>query len=160
MVPRLSALVKELKDAGKPYPVHSSPVVLRHIHDICKKAGITDVTNHGLRHTFACLGYSLGISERALMELGGWDDPTTMHKIYIRVAQRDKDKARNKMAEFYSEAAEPDPVQLRQEAVKDLLRFRQKYASLEGFEALMEAINAIPEIQNANENANGSKEPA
>lgn len=160
MVPRLSVLAKELKDSGKPYPMHSSPVVLRHIHDVCKKAGVTDVTNHGLRHTFACLGYSLGISERALMELGGWDDPSTMHRIYIRVAQRDKEKAKNEMAQFYAAASDPDPAKLKEEAIKDLLRFRQKYASLDEFKAVIEAIDAIPEIKNANENANDAEKGA
>ena len=157
MVPRLTALVKELQAAGSDWPVHSSPVILKHIHNCCLAAGITDVTNHGLRHTFACLGYSLGISERALMELGGWDDPTTMHRIYIRVAQRDKERAKNKMSEFYQGK---DPAQLMEDGLQALRQFRTEYRNLSAFSGVIDAIDALLGTENANENANEAEKTA
>lgn len=157
MVPRLTVLVKELNDSGKDWPVHSSPIILKHIHTCCTAAGITDVTNHGLRHTFACLGYSLGISERALMELGGWDDPTTMHKIYIRVAQRDKERAKNKIAEFYQGR---DPEKMLEDGLQALRQFRAEYKDLPAFADVIHAVDKLLGKENANENANDSEKTA
>jgi len=104
MIQRLADLVDECERDGKPIRAHSAPALLKAVHSTCAKAGVTDVTNHGLRHTFASLGYSLGLSERMMMDLGGWDDPTTMHKIYIRLAQRDKANAQNAIADFFKNA--------------------------------------------------------
>ncbi len=157
MVPRLTVLVKELNDSGKDWPVHSSPIILKHIHTCCQAAGITDVTNHGLRHTFACLGYSLGISERALMELGGWDDPTTMHKIYIRVAQRDKERAKNKIAEFYQGR---DPEKMLEDGLQALRQFRAEYKDLPAFADVIQAVDKLLGKENANGNANDSEKTA
>lgn len=159
MIPRLAALVKEYKDAGEPIPVHGNTMILKHVHAACARAGVTDVTNHGLRHTFAVLGYSVGISERALMELGGWDDPDTMHKIYIRVAQRDRERAKNKIAEFFTPPSS-DPVELLAQLEKDLADLWEKYAALPELKAvLLEKVQALPD-ENANKNANKIEKPA
>lgn len=159
MIPRLAALVKEYRDAGEAIPVHGNTMILKHVHDACRRAGVTDVTNHGLRHTFAVLGYSVGISERALMELGGWDDPDTMHRIYIRVAQRDRERAKNKIAEFFTPPPS-DPEQLRVQLEEDLAALCVKYATLPNLKGiLMENVRSLPE-QNANENANESERTA
>ena len=65
----------------------SPPALLADVKRACKKAGVTEVTNHGLRHSFASLCYHLGISERQTMAWGGWSDYQTMHKIYIRLSK-------------------------------------------------------------------------
>lgn len=105
MIPRLTELIREHQESGKPIKTHSASALLSHVHKTCKRAGVTDVSNHGLRRTMASLGYSVGISERALMALGGWEDPQTMHKIYIKLANRDKEKSKNAIAEFFSTMA-------------------------------------------------------
>jgi len=102
MIPRLAELVKEYEDAGKPIPTHSPSALLSHVHKTCERAGVTDCTNHDLRRTCASLGYSLGVSERVMMDMCGWEDPQTMHKIYVKLAARDKAKANNAMADFYA----------------------------------------------------------
>lgn len=101
MIPRLKELLKKMDDGSLQFSGHTAPTVLAHVHQTCERAGVTDVTCHGLRHTFASLAYSLKMSERMTMELGGWSDASTMHKIYIRLAQRDKDNAKNAMTAFY-----------------------------------------------------------
>lgn len=101
MIPRLKVLLKEYEKQKKTPTLHSSSTMSRHVHNVCKAAGITDTSNHGLRHTFASLCYSQGLSERATMELGGWSNPDTMHRIYIRLSQRDKKKAQNAVADFF-----------------------------------------------------------
>jgi integrase len=63
---------------------------------------VTVVTNHGLRHSFASLCYHLGISERQLMQWGGWADYQTMHKIYIRLAASDESKAAEQLTGFFT----------------------------------------------------------
>ena len=163
MIPRLAALVKPYLDAGEPIPVHGNTMILRHVHDACRRAGVTDVTNHGLRHTFAVLGYSVGIPERALMELGGWDDPDTMHKIDIRVAQRDRERAKNKMAEFYS-----SPVQTKEEryrkALEDLAQLRASCSDLEDLQPVFSALESLPDpdgvLKNVNENVSNVQNSA
>lgn len=70
----------------------------------CVRAGVTVCGNHSLRHSFASLGYHLGISERQLMEWGGWDDIGTMHRIYIRLSDSSKTEAAQKVRQFFASA--------------------------------------------------------
>lgn len=102
MIPQLYALLRERKEPAGRIVTISADTMLKNVKRCCREAGVTVVGNHGLRHSFASLGYHLGISERQLMELGGWSDYQTMHKIYIRIAQSDRDAARAKLAEFFA----------------------------------------------------------
>ena len=63
-----------------------------------------DITEHCLRHSFASLGYHLNLSELEVVSMGGWSDGTIVHRIYMHLAQRDRMKAKNKMAKFYRTA--------------------------------------------------------
>lgn len=74
------------------------------INAACKRAGLPLVGTHGLRHSFASLAYHLGMSELETMEIGGWADTQTMHKIYTHLAAVDRLKAENKMADFFKNA--------------------------------------------------------
>lgn len=78
---------------------------LYRVDKVCQDNGLPLVGVHGLRRSFASLAYHLGMSEREVMELGGWSDTKTMHKIYIRLAEADKKKAQNKMARFYAKSS-------------------------------------------------------
>lgn len=112
---RIPIMIPQLEDALSAVKLKQGRVVtvaentmLKHTKEACKIAGVTVVGNHGLRHSFASLGYHLGISERQLMEMGGWSDYTTMHKIYIRVASKDKEAANNAISDFFKKT--PDSV--------------------------------------------------
>ena len=72
------------------------------VHKACKKAGVTDVSVHGLRHSFASLAYHLGVPERITMEIGGWSDPGTVNKIYTHIAKTDMEHYQSEMANFYA----------------------------------------------------------
>lgn len=74
----------------------------KRINRICEKHGLPQVGVHGLRHSFASLGYHLGLSEMEIMRLGGWEDYNTIHRIYAHLSELDADKAARKMADFYS----------------------------------------------------------
>lgn len=100
MIPRLSELA--LGKTGPVYPYHANSIH-KQVRRACQDAGITEVTTHGLRHSFASIAFSdeVGMSEQEVMELGGWSDPTVMHQIYVHIQQKDRLKHKNKMAELF-----------------------------------------------------------
>jgi Site-specific recombinase XerC len=71
------------------------------VNYLCRKNGLPQVGAHGLRHSFASLGYHLHMTEMEVMEIGGWDDFETVHKIYTHLAREDRLEGENKMKEFY-----------------------------------------------------------
>ncbi len=111
----LPIMIPELEDALKAVPEDKRtgrlftciPDTLTDmVNSACLKAGLPTVGAHGLRHTFASLAYHLGMSELETMELGGWSDTNTMHRIYTHLASEDRKKAENKMAAFFKNANE------------------------------------------------------
>ena len=63
-----------------------SPDTLRiHVHSVCKAAGITDTSTHGLRHTNAAIMRHIGISDDHAMSRGGWTEERTYKQIYSYV---------------------------------------------------------------------------
>lgn len=104
VIPELAVLLAEAQAAGTDV-VSGSPNTLCHrINRVCEKVGLPPVGVHGLRHSFASLGYHLGIPEREMMELGGWSDNATMQKIYTHIAKADRLKNENKLAEYFKNA--------------------------------------------------------
>ena len=71
------------------------------INQICQAHGLPKVGNHGLRHSFASLAYHLQIPEKIAMEIGGWADDGTMHKIYTHLAQKDIAKRAKDFCDFF-----------------------------------------------------------
>ncbi len=72
------------------------------INAACRRAGLPEVGTHGLRHSFASLAYHLRLTELETMELGGWSDTGTMHRIYTHLAAADRLRAENKLSEFFA----------------------------------------------------------
>ncbi len=108
MIPRLKELLEAQSKDG--YIVtQANSTINRHIRAIAEKEGLPNITEHCLRHSFASLGYHLRLSEIEVMSMGGWSDSSTVHDIYLHLAQRDRLKAENKMAKFYR-TAEKLPV--------------------------------------------------
>lgn len=102
MIPRLNELLTAIPPE-QPRLVQEYPnSVWRQINRICRKSGLPEVGIHGLRHSFASLAYHLGMSEQETMELGGWSDSQTIHRIYLHLAKADRLNAANKMSEFYA----------------------------------------------------------
>lgn len=102
MIPELlTALVAVEPKEGA--VIDYAPDTLRkRINRVCFDAGLPSVGIHGLRHSFASLGYHLKMSETEVMAIGGWSDYETIHKVYLHLANEDKMRAENKMAQFYS----------------------------------------------------------
>lgn len=101
MIPRLIEVLKQQKKAGLP-PVRSTPnSITQSINRVCAAASLPQIGTHGLRHSFASLGFHLGLSELEVQEIGGWRDHNTVHKIYLHLAKQDRLNAENKMEKFY-----------------------------------------------------------
>lgn len=105
-------LMNELYDALKASEQKEGPVVTCNpntvwsaINRICKRGGLPRVGTHGLRHSFASLCYHLGVPELVTMELGGWDDLTTMRKIYTHISKQDRAKHQSALVNFFSQNA-------------------------------------------------------
>lgn len=101
VVPIMISRLQELLPPSGVLVTETPNSVGRQINRICDRAGLPQVGVHGLRHSFASLAYHLGMSERETMELGGWSDASTIHRIYLHLAQADRLTAANKMADFY-----------------------------------------------------------
>ena len=71
------------------------------INRICKKEGLPEVGVHGLRHSFASLAYHLGVPEKIAMEIGGWANSQTMHKIYTHISKADAERYVTQMSAFF-----------------------------------------------------------
>ena len=101
MIPRLSeALQAATRNSGPVVSNHPS-VLLDDVKRACKAAGVTETSCHGLRRSFASLGYYLKIPERQLMSWGGWSDYTTMHKVYIKLSAAAENEEAKKVSEFF-----------------------------------------------------------
>lgn len=107
MIPELTAaLERDRQPSGRVMRMNQNNLRIG-VHNICKKLQITDVTVHGLRHSFASLAYHLQIPEKIAMEIGGWDDAATMHKIYTHIAKADITRYQTDMSRFYKEKGGP-----------------------------------------------------
>ena len=101
LIPRLQDLLQSI-DRDATFIVDIHPDTLRkRINAICKSAGLPEVGIHGLRRTFASLGHHLGLSEQEVMLIGGWDDYQTIHKHYLKLAEKDLKRGQEKMRDFY-----------------------------------------------------------
>ena len=76
--------------------------LLKHTHLVCEKAGITDTTTHGLRHTNAAIMRHLGISDAHAMERGGWSEEATYKKIYSYVFDSAAKSEDDQIDDFFS----------------------------------------------------------
>ena len=101
IIPRLLHLLKQTKKAEGQIRDYHPDTIYKHVAKACATCGLPNVGIQGLRRSFASLCYHLKLSERETMELGGWEDPATMRKIYIHLAKRDKLNAQKKLTGFF-----------------------------------------------------------
>lgn len=101
LIPELSAAIKRDRKPSGPVMPCSQNNLREACKRICKRAGVTEVTPHGLRHSFASLAYHLRMPEKIAMEIGGWKDEETMRKIYTHVAQYDIQRYQDAIGDFY-----------------------------------------------------------
>lgn len=81
-----------------------TPETLRkRVHAVCKKAGITDTTVHGLRHTNAAVMKSLGVDDAHAMARGGWRTEATYKQTYAYVFDGKAKSADDEINGFFDE---------------------------------------------------------
>ncbi len=104
MLPQLYDALGSVEDKTGAVVTGNIGTLRKRITRICAAAGLPDVGVHGLRHSFASLCYSLGVSELAAMQLGGWSDYQTMRKIYTHLSEMDRRKDADKLTDFFKNA--------------------------------------------------------
>ena len=85
---------------GRVFTLHPD-TIRRHTHRACERAGITDSTVHGLRHTNAAVMMKLGIDDRQAMERGGWSNLKTYQDTYSYMFDKDEEKGNKKINNFF-----------------------------------------------------------
>lgn len=108
IMPQLVDVLRDTPHTADTVVTISASWMFRRINKICKANGLPEVGVHGLRHSFASLAYSLGMSEKITMEIGGWSDDATMKKIYTHIARADRLKAETAMSNFYKNLTAQD----------------------------------------------------
>lgn len=109
MIPALYDRLAEREAEGLP-PIAATPRSLsKLINKACKKAGVPECGTHGLRRSFASLGFHVGMSELEVQKIGGWNDHNTVHKVYLKLSDADRLSAENKMEQFYKNHGDVAP---------------------------------------------------
>ena len=99
------------KRRGPVSPYRSPSGIGKAVNAICRSAGLPEVGNHGLRHSFATICFSLGVSDLDCMRLGGWSDYQTMKNIYTHLSEKHQAETAAKLKSFYSPSAPEDPAE-------------------------------------------------
>lgn len=102
IIPPLKEALANVKDKTGRVVTMTGDYALTCVKRTCKAAGITTVDLHGLRHSFASLAYHLGIPEMIAAEIGGWNDLSTMHKIYTHLAKKDIAKRSKDFCDYFN----------------------------------------------------------
>lgn len=80
--------------------------ISKRVNRLCEQNGFPHVGLHGLRHSFASLAYSLGTPEKIAMEIGGWANSQTMHRIYTHIAKSYRSHYESEFTSFFENAHE------------------------------------------------------
>ena len=98
LIPRLLEI---LPSEGKAVQLHPASI-RRGIERICDKAGVTKVSAHDLRRSFASLAFHLKWDAETTRQLGGWANMDVVNKVYRKLADADLQRDVKKMQKFYS----------------------------------------------------------
>lgn len=104
VIPIIPPLLEALQKAERKseYVVTmTGDLTLTRINQVCAANDLPQVGLHGLRHSFASLAYHLQIPEMIAAEIGGWNDLSTMHKIYTHLAQKDIEKRSRDFSDYF-----------------------------------------------------------
>ena len=102
IIDRLYTLLTNCINNNEPLVSITYTALYKKINRICSNNSLPLIGVHGLRHSFASLGYHLSIPEKYLMEIGGWEDDKTMRNIYTHIAREDINHYEGAMLDFYN----------------------------------------------------------
>ncbi len=109
MIPELAAALERDRQPSGPVLRYGQGSLRRAIQKVCQANSLPNIGIHGLRHSFASLAYHLQMPEKIAMEIGGWADASTMHKIYTHIAKADIARYQTAMMKFYAASSAPLP---------------------------------------------------
>ena len=88
-------------------PLFTSPASLSgKYRRIVKKAGIEHITFHALRHYFATFLHASGVPDQYIAMIGGWEDVSTLQKIYQHTTKETLSKANLEILNKFSKINE------------------------------------------------------
>lgn len=102
IIPRLQDLLEAVPDKHGQVVTMPELTIYKHANYACRRAELPEVGIHGLRHTFASLCFFLGIPEKAIMEMGGWSDPTVLRNIYTHLSARQEEAHTAQLRSFFT----------------------------------------------------------
>lgn len=106
IIPPLRNALERTEQTGE-YVVKQKPTaIFTRINSACVRNGLPEVGLHGLRHSFASLAYHLDMPEKVAMQIGGWADNQTMHKIYTHISQTKVTSAAQAFTDFFAPSEE------------------------------------------------------
>lgn len=101
LIPELKAAIKRDRQPEGPVLAVPQDRLRDDINRICQENELPRVGIHGLRHSFASLAYHLRMPEKIAMDIGGWSDSGTMHRIYTHIARSDIQRYQDAIGDFY-----------------------------------------------------------
>lgn len=105
MIPELKAALEAIPESNRTGKLYSKTPTLiwEQVNHICEKNGLPPVGVHGLRHSFASIAFSanVGMTEREVMEIGGWEDFQTVHKVYEHLSNKNRQEAAKKFSSIF-----------------------------------------------------------
>lgn len=104
IIPPLQTALENADQHGEFVVAYHPATIMNQINRVCERNGFPKVGLHGLRHSFASLAYHLQIPEKVAMEIGGWADNQTMHKIYTHISERSVTTAAKAFTGFFAPA--------------------------------------------------------
>lgn len=102
LIPELTAAIRRDRKPEGPVLTITPNRFRDGVNAVCARNGLPKVGVHGLRHSFASLAYHLQMPEKIAMEIGGWADAGTMHRIYTHIARSDIERYQKAIGDFYS----------------------------------------------------------
>lgn len=103
MIEQLYDALQAVQDKTGLVVQYAPNTIRKQINRICAENNLPLVGIHGLRHTFATLAYHLNVPEKIAMQIGGWSNNDTMHKIYTHLAKKDLVKYEKLISGFFKE---------------------------------------------------------
>lgn len=110
MIPELKTALEAVPQAERQGVLYAKNPnnIWDQVNHICEKNGLPKVGVHGLRHSFASIAFSadVGMTEREVMEIGGWEDYQTVHKVYEHLSEKNRQEAARKFSAFFKNVYE------------------------------------------------------
>lgn len=106
-IPELKAALQAVPEkSGKVVKVRPNSVY-RRANQICERLGLPLVGQHGLRHSFASLCFSLDIPSKITQQIGGWKDDQIVTEIYTHLSKKHLNEQIDKLQAFFKNSQKP-----------------------------------------------------